>query len=811
MPKPRPLSVDSGKVRRLLRFASIAVAVLSLLSGWASSSAALGQVSKAQVRQDQVPQAQIRQPQTAQQQTAKPQAARGQNGQSNIRKGQTRSGQWTGVRSLNPPPSSVSTQRSPTTGIPASDGQRLPSIPQGAAWSNAPTSDPAYLPAPHRVESRPSTSSSNTTRLAYQSGYLPLPEQNATPSPGYGEPSTPNSAWRFNFQGAPWSYVLKNFADASGMSLFASELPSGNFSFFSERDYTLDEALDILNDFLLRQSFLLVRNERNLTLISTSEGKIQEGKTAFVPLPRIETLGRNELVSVAFSLRTPLTPEALAEYQQLLTPLGSLLPLSNTNRLIVTDVGWSLRRLKNLIYGSGPAASEIQQFVFRLRHTTAAEMATALNNHLGGGSGGVVPASGTGGVPGSGGVITASATSGNFTPTIVAEPQTNSLLIEGTPQEIARVDAMIRELDRDPGQVEIKALLVEVDLGNAKDRGVEFGLQDSVLFDRSVVDNVVTIAETFTSPNGVQTTNQRILSQTAAPGFNFNGAPLGNNVAINPSRVGQQGVSSLGLGRVSGDLGVSGLVLSASSNSVNVLIRALEQKFELEVLSCPSIRAVNRRNATIQTGQLVPIVDGVNISPNGTANPVVRQDRAGIVLQVKPIIGANGRVEIEVQAEKSAYQLVSGSGTPIFVDASTGSVITAPVKDIKTVDTTIAAYSGQTIVLGGMITTEESELHRKVPILGDIPLIKKLFTVDITRANRKELLIILTPTIIQSEWQSNALTQQAGSHMSLNFDECHDLHQEYARAMNQETGAQFQPVDPESVPAIPLPADPSSP
>ncbi len=354
---------------------------------------------------------------------------------------------------------------------------------------------------------------------------------------------------------------------------------------------------------------------------------------------------------------------------------------------------------------------------------------------------------------------------------VVPEPMTNSLLIEGTPDEIARIEALVRDLDSDPGQVTIQALLVEVVLGNTNEFGVELGFQDSVLFDRSVINNLVTIPTTNTAPNGVQTTTTNVLSQTSTPGFNFNGSALGNNTSVNPSNVGRQGLSNLGVGRINGDLGFGGLVLSAGSNSVNALLRALAERHKLDVLSRPHIRTVNNREALIQIGQQVPVIDGVTLSPNGLANPVVRQDKAGIILKVTPRIAADGMIQINVQAEKSAYQLVAGSGVPIFTDASTGNVIEAPVKDITTAQTTVTAMSGQTIVLGGMITRDDSKVERKVPFLGDIPLLGRLFRFDGQQSNRKELLIFLTPSIVNSDAESDCMAATEAERMSLRLNQ----------------------------------------
>ncbi len=518
-------------------------------------------------------------------------------------------------------------------------------------------------------------------------------------------------------------------------------------------------------------------NETKLTVVSASNAH-REGIVPFVPLRALSSLGRNELVSVAFPTSGASGEQIITEVQQLVSPLGRVQALSNSSRIIVADTGSSLRRLYDLLSGSGLAASDAEQYVIHLRNAKAVEVAAVINQRFGRGLEVASPM----GIAQTSGSTAGATGMGMGNSVVVPVAQSECLLLEGTPEEIARIEAVVRQIDREPPQVVIQALLVEVLLGNSNETGVELGFQDSVLFDRSVIDNVVSITQTNTNPNGVQTTNQQIISQTASPGFNFNGAALGNNVTVNPSAVGKQSLTNLGLGRVSGDLGFGGLVLSAGSSSVNVLLRALAENHKVDVLSRPQVRAINNREALIQIGQQVPIVEGVSLTPNGNANPIIRQDKAGIILKVTPRIGDDGVVQIDVQAEKSAYQLAPGSGVPIFTDATKGNIIEAPVKDITTAQTTVVALSGQTIVLGGMITRDQSEVHRKVPFLGDIPLLGRLFRVDLLQNNRKELLIFLTPTIVANALESDCHAVQEAERITIAPNPNIDLHRDFMRA-----------------------------
>jgi type II secretory pathway component GspD/PulD (secretin) len=545
--------------------------------------------------------------------------------------------------------------------------------------------------------------------------------------------------WSFNFQDAPWLSVLRAFSREFNFSLQIEAATEGSFSYYNEQPLSSTETMDIFNDALLATGRILIRDQQRITLVNAT-ATIPGNLIPFVSIPQIDALGRNELATVAIPLKGSDPDQIVEELTGLQSALGQVRVLSSANRVVLTDTGSYLRRMRDLLMGSGLAAADQQSHVYQLKHAKAEDVAKAIADFLNAGGAGT---SADGSIPVSGG------TPGGQK--VVAEKTTNSLLVRGTSEELATIQRLISELDRSPREVMVQALLVEVELGDVNEFGLELGFQDSVLFDRSVVDKLVTINQTNTAPNGTQTTNQAIISQTAAPGFNFNNQPLGNNTAARPSRIGTQALSNLGVSRVNGDLGFGGLVLSAGSESVNVLLRALDANFNIEVLSRPVVRSLENKEALIQIGQQVPIVDGVTLTPVGSANPSIRQDKAGIILKVTPRISPDARVQLDVQAEKSAFNLTPGSGVPIFTDATNGNVIEAPIKDLTTAQTTVSIQSGHTIVLGGMITNDQTVFVRKLPWLGDLPLIGRLFRYDFNRLKRKELLVFLTPIVIEND------------------------------------------------------------
>src|SRR5690606_24908761 len=110
--------------------------------------------------------------------------------------------------------------------------------------------------------------------------------------------------------------------------------------------------------------------------------------------------------------------------------------------------------------------------------------------------------------------------------------------------------------------------------------------------------------------------------------------------------------------------------------------------------------------------------------------PQIVRENAGLILTVVPRISPDGNVVMEVAAERSEF---TGAGVPVFVDATTGTAIESPIKEITTARATVSVPTGQTIVLGGIITRADDTIERKVPWFGDIPYVGQLFRYDSTR------------------------------------------------------------------------------
>ena len=350
---------------------------------------------------------------------------------------------------------------------------------------------------------------------------------------------------------------------------------------------------------------------------------------------------------------------------------------------------------------------------------------------------------------------------------VVPEPVSNSLIISATPRFFDEMMELVEKLDEAPDQVMIQVLIAEISLNDTDEFGIEMGLQDSILFDRSLlkVMDTTTTSTALSTPSGVVTTTQEIIqSADNTPGFLFNDTgPLGNSGSTRAldgaGTVASQALSSFAVGRLNNELGFGGLVLSASSEAVSILIRALQESKKMEILSRPQIMTLDNQPAYIQVGKRVPRISASRFSNSISTNDIVLEN-IGLILGVTPRISPDGNVVMEIDAEKSEMG-PEQEGVPVTVSGN--QVIRSPSFTVTRAQTTVSAQDGQTVVLGGLISKNETTISRRVPGLADIPVLGNLFRYDLEISKRTELLIILTPHVITSQEQMERMKQLESS------------------------------------------------
>jgi general secretion pathway protein D len=335
---------------------------------------------------------------------------------------------------------------------------------------------------------------------------------------------------------------------------------------------------------------------------------------------------------------------------------------------------------------------------------------------------------------------------------VVPEVVSNSLIVSATPRFFDEIQKIVEQLDARPPMVMIQVLIAQVTLTDNEEFGIELGLQDGLLFDRSAA---LTTTTTGTTLNPGFAFNNQSLGNSAT-------GPSGNSSLNNANQVGTQGLSNFALGRTNSNLGYGGFVLSASSESVSVLLRALKQNQRVEVLSRPQVMTLDNQPAFIMVGQAVPQITGTTSTSVGQTNSI-SMTNVGLIMNVTPRISPDGLVVMEIDAVKSDLGPIE-QGIP--VSALNGQIIRSPIINTTQAQTTVSALDGQTVVLGGLIQKSKTDFHRKVPWVGDLPVVGRLFRYDGVTNERDELLIIMTPHIVKNESDADKIKQIEAARMN---------------------------------------------
>ena len=325
----------------------------------------------------------------------------------------------------------------------------------------------------------------------------------------------------------------------------------------------------------------------------------------------------------------------------------------------------------------------------------------------------------------------------------------NSLILSAPPRNFETLKKIIQDLDFKPNMVMIQVVIAEVELNDGFEFGVELGLQDSMLFDRG-----------------------------AAIGYAFQGQALGNETTAaslaSRETLASQAVAGFGLGRSSATLGYGGFVFSAANESINILLRTLQDRGRLQILSRPQIMTLDMSDAFVQVGSNVARITGSTTNQNGGVSNSTEDVPIGLLLNVRPRVTPDGRIVMNLSTEKSELGPVD-SGTPVAVTPG-GQAILSPAINTTTASTVISAHDGETVVFAGLITKSKLVNRRSVPYLGDLPVLGQLFRYDTESEKRSELLIIMTPRVVKDESDIDEIKAMESDRMSWLLDDLIELH-----------------------------------
>jgi general secretion pathway protein D len=295
-------------------------------------------------------------------------------------------------------------------------------------------------------------------------------------------------------------------------------------------------------------------------------------------------------------------------------------------------------------------------------------------------------------------------------PQIIADNGNSALIVVATESEYASIEAAIRKLDVLPMQVLIEATIAEVTLNNNLQYGVQFFLNNNE--------------------------GQITLSNAQSP-----------STAISPGAT--PSTASLFPGVLASNF--PGFAVARTAGDVQVALQALKNITNVQIISAPKLLILDKQQASFQVGDLVPTITQSATSVITAGAPVVNNvqyQATGVILTVTPRINSGGLVTLDIEQEVSD------------VVPTTTSSINSPTFQQRKIKTKVIVQDGETISLAGLISDKKTKGTSGVPFLQDIPGLGALFSTKTNENDRTELLVLLTPHVVNNQQDARALTEE---------------------------------------------------
>jgi general secretion pathway protein D len=362
---------------------------------------------------------------------------------------------------------------------------------------------------------------------------------------------------------------------------------------------------------------------------------------------------------------------------------------------------------------------------------------------------------------------------------VAADVASNSLVVTASLSAIAQLEALVTYLDQEG---EPTSSVYVYRLQNA--RASELAKTLSELFTASTTTSRQQVVRggygysfysqsPFTSPAGVQNITvvaddvSNSLLITASPQVIEEVKPIIAQLDVMPPQVLIEAVvmevtldesTNLGLalsfdlpggeGRIDwGTTPESGFRYSTLSGSLSATIQALSKISQVDILATPKIATANNKQASINIGHQFPYLTSSREGEDGRMQHFYTYKDVGIKLEVTPRICESGQIALDI------YQTSNSLATDLTVEG--GSVIAQ-----REAKTSVIVRDGQTMVIGGMIKDDTSQFTRKVPLLGDLPIIGRLFQRQETVKRKTELVVFITPRIVRDDAAEESLQQE---------------------------------------------------
>ncbi|HEY0748068.1 MAG TPA: type II secretion system secretin GspD [Steroidobacteraceae bacterium] len=393
-----------------------------------------------------------------------------------------------------------------------------------------------------------------------------------------------------------------------------------------------------------------------------------------------------------------------------------------TNSILLTGERSARLRLKALILNMDtPMASGGDIQVRYLRYADAEKISDKLKGQA------TASAKAQGGPPVGAPAAGGGTSNVDASVTIWADVATNALIITAPPKIMKSLMGVIDKLDIRRAQVQVEAIIVEVDVNKSSNLGVQwllFGQGNS-----TVPAGIINLPGGGTSIVDLATTALGLASGTTGATATTGVTGINGTPAISSSTVGTG--ATVAVGRV-----------VKNGVSFAALIQALRSDGSSNIISTPSLITMNNEEAEVKVTQEIPLITGsfssTQSSVAGTTSPftTIQREEVGTILKVTPHINEGNSVQLKIEQEDSS----PGAKLADSSDISTNK---------RSIKTTVLIEDGGIIVLGGLMSDTVTESEDRVPGLGAIPIIGNLFKSRSGSRQKKNLMVFIRPRIMR--------------------------------------------------------------
>jgi len=574
-----------------------------------------------------------------------------------------------------------------------------------------------------------------------------------------------NGSVTVNLRNSDIQALIDTVAKATGKTFVVDPRVQGTVTVIAAEGMDAKALYALFLSILKVHGYAAVGNGKVVKIVPDANAKEQAGIVLSGP-----SSGGDAQATLVVKLENVLATDLVPALRPLLPQSAHLAAHPDSNTIIAADSAANLNRLLKILRRVDTSSASTVD-VIRLQHANASELARVL-----------IPAFGSGAdgkrIPGQ-------------SLTVVADERSNSLLVSGNPKRrlelrtlVAHLDTPIHE-DSDTEVIYLRhavaADLVPIlsalgqKLGLSEEeksrnkKGTDKGIQ-APLFDIQADDNLNALI-VHAPPKRLRAVKSVIeqldvrRSQVLVEGIiaevsSTVSRELGVQWQTNLPKRGYYGGANLP-GKAAGGLLqfpgnpftlAEGLTLGyLRGGNINILLRAIANDGNSNVLSTPTLMTLDNEEAEIVVGQNVPFVTGQftnnTTTPDNPFQTVRRQD-VGVLLKVKPQINAGGSVRLDISQEISS------------IDTTTQANASDLITNKRSIKTSVMVDDGDVVVLGGLLSDQQKRSVSKVPLLGDIPILGKLFRNTSTTSEKTNLMIFLRPRIVANRADGQRLTHE---------------------------------------------------